>query len=146
MRTVLASSLPAHGSALLLSLAALACTAAPPPAPPPEADSAALRRQIQALVAKAPCDSDTQCRSIGVGHKACGGPAGYLAWSTRGTDEGALRALVERQARAEREEEQQQQQRQTGAGRLSNCMLEPDPSARCVVAGPQGGQCQLKPN
>lgn len=122
--------------ALLLGGCAVAQTTPPPAASAPA--STQLYAPVQQLVGDARCTSDAQCRTIGVGHKACGGPAGYLAWSTDSTpDEAGLRRAVERHAQAV----QQEQQR---SGMLSNCMAVSDPGARCVpAAGGGAGRCRL---
>lgn len=126
-------SAPPHRQPLLALLVLLssACASAPEK-PAPEAGSAPLWPQIVARIGEARCDAPAQCHSIGVGAKSCGGPAGYLAWSSKTTpDEAALKALVERHAKAQREEQER-------AGMLSNCQYLPDPGARCVA-----GRCQL---
>lgn len=116
----------------LLALTGFACAAEPPPA----ARAAALLPPVSALIGDAACDTAAQCHSIGVGAKACGGPAAYLAWSGKNTDEGALRAAVRRHADAQREEEAR-------AGMNSNCMVTPDPGASCVPVATGGSRCQL---
>jgi len=117
----------------LLAWAALASCAQTPPAPPAptETESARLGRELRELVGPAACSADTQCRSLAVGAKACGGPAGYLAWSTEGTDATRLAALAARQAQAQRREHET-------SGLRSNCALVTDPGAACVA-----GRCQL---
>jgi hypothetical protein len=116
---------PRHGL-WLLCLALLPACAAPPPA-----------ATLEQLIGQARCDNPSQCRTIGVGAKACGGPAAYRAWSTRDTDEAALRAWVEQDARAQREA-------LARAGRRSDCALTPDPGAVCKARDPDGVKtCQL---
>lgn len=90
-----------------------------------------LGRELRELVGPAACRSDAQCRSLPVGAKACGGPAGFLAWSTDGTDAARLQALAARQAAAQRRE-------QEASGMRSNCAVVADPGAACVA-----GRCQL---
>ncbi|RZL35944.1 MAG: hypothetical protein EOP35_12075 [Rubrivivax sp.] len=121
--------------ALLLAWAALASCAQTPPAQPApaasEPESARLDRELRDLIGPAACSADAQCRSLPVGIKACGGTAGYLAWSTAGTDGTRLKALAARRAEA--------QQREPGAsGRVSNCAVVADPGAACVE-----GRCRL---
>lgn len=117
---------------LLLGLGQLAC--ATEPARPAQAESAAaLSAQLQALIGDAPCDSQAQCRSIAVGYKACGGPSGYLAWSSKNADAAKLTDLARRQAAAAQAESQR-------SGMLSDCALLTDPGARC-----QAGRCVLGP-
>jgi predicted small secreted protein len=40
------------------------------------------------------CQSDNQCKVIGVGSRPCGGPELYLTYSTQDTDEEKLKSLV----------------------------------------------------
>jgi hypothetical protein len=119
--------IPAHSlrtcGAALLALIGLACSSAP--------SSATLAQQIQAEVGDAACDGPQQCHSIGVGSKSCGGPASYLAWSSKKSDGARLKALVERQRAEQREQDARD-------GRMSNCALVPDPGASCMA-----GQCRL---
>jgi hypothetical protein len=96
---------------------------------------------LRTLIGDAACDSDAQCHTIGVGAKACGGPQAHVAWSSVRTDPGPLRALVERQAAAERDEA-------AAKGMLSTCSVVPDPGARCDLGAPVGGRagtCRLRP-
>jgi len=118
-----------------VTLGGLACAAEPPAPAPLPTTAASLLPPIKALIGDAACDSNEQCRSIGVGSKPCGGPSGYMAWSTKQTDGKALQAQVDRHAKAQREEDQR-------AGMNSNCLFTPDPGARCVPT-PAGGRCQI---
>ncbi|MFG6431625.1 hypothetical protein [Roseateles sp. LYH14W] len=115
--------------ACLLAWAALASCAQTPAAPPAptESESVRLGRELRELIGPAACRTDTQCRSLAVGAKACGGPAGYLAWSTEGTDATRLAALAARQAQAQRRENE-------ASGMRSNCALVTDPGAACVAS------------
>jgi hypothetical protein len=126
--------------AILLLLACSACaTRADGPSstsPPAQADAAAPATpgtlgQIQALIGKAECTSDSQCQVLPIGAKACGGPASHLAYSTAKTDAAALQALAERY----KAEQQASNQR---SGRVSNCMVVPTPVAAC-----RANTCQL---
>lgn len=118
-------------------------TQAPSPASPatgtaakPEPLSAQLWREIKAEVGDAECDGPQQCHSIGVGTKPCGGPEGYLAWSSKATDGKKLKSLVERHAAARDEENRR-------SGMASNCAIPQDPGAVCV-AEPSGRKvCKL---
>lgn len=120
----------------LLAWAALTSCAQTPPPPPtapaaPEVESARLGRELRGLIGSAACSSDAQCRTVAVGAKACGGPAGYWAWSTQGTDAQQLTALAARQSAAHKREIE-------ASGMLSNCAMVADPGAACVA-----GRCQL---
>ena len=116
-----------------MSLSSLTTCAADPPGAPAQLTPAQLLHQIQALIGDAQCDNAAQCHTIGVGHKACGGPGSYLAWSSKYTRETKLKALVARQAEAEQRESEKM-------GVLSDCSMVPDPGAVCVAS-----RCQLGP-
>jgi hypothetical protein len=121
----------ADGPAAQLSTSSVAADGAAAPqagaAPPPGGTLA----QIQALVGKAECTSDSQCQVLPIGAKACGGPASYLAFSTAKTDPRALQALAERH----HAEQQANNQR---SGMISNCQVVPVPGAAC-----RANTCQL---
>ena len=124
----------------LLSLAA-GCTAASAPTPAqPQPEGTTRKARIQALIGDARCDDQSQCHAIGVGAKACGGPATYWAWSTRDTDEKALRRAVEEDAKLAREEIARE-------GRMSNCVIAPEPQVSCSpragLSNEQQRTCQL---
>lgn len=93
------------------------------------AGGAALER---ALKQHAACTADAQCRSLGLGARPCGGPAGWRAYSTA-----ALKPAAE--ARLRRQAEQaaaRQRQLQREEGRMGICQVLPDPGARC-----EAGRC-----
>jgi hypothetical protein len=126
--------------AILLFLACTACAtradgpspgqpAAPAPAQAPAA-SGTLDR-IHALVGKAVCTDDSQCRVLPIGARACGGPASHLAYSTAHTDGAELQVLAERY----HAEQQAGNQR---AGMVSTCRMVPTPVASC-----RANTCQL---
>lgn len=117
-----------------------ACHATSPVQPKPAAASEArtpqaLMEQIQAEIGTARCEQDSQCRSLPVGHKACGGPAGHVAWSTLVGDEGRLQALAQQHQQASRVVQEK-------SGLVSDCMLVTDPGARCNA---QTQRCELNP-
>ncbi len=122
----------------LLGMAA--CTAA---APDPSqagapldgrAAEAAVLAQINATIGQAPCSSDAQCRTVGIGSRSCGGPAAWRAWSTQtGGETGErLHGLAEQLATSQRG-------RQTDSGMASTCLYLADPGAVC-----QAQRCVLK--
>jgi len=114
----------------LLTLATAACNSAPKL----EAkDSATLLKEIKAEIGDAACDAPQQCRSIAVGHKSCGGPEAYLAWSSKRSDEPKLKALVAAHAAARSEENRR-------SGMMSDCRLVTDPGSHC-----KAGRCTLLP-
>ena len=112
------------------------------PEPAPSAASgdslAGVHAQLDAMLAKASqCSASGECRSVAVGGKACGGPTGYRAYSTKGADPAAVEALAKREHELAMEAER-------AAHRVSNCMMPADPGAkceanRCVTGGPMAG-------
>ena len=129
---------------LLLSLI-MACTACttdagvpperqqPPPATKdaPAAAAGSTLEQIRAMIGGAACTGPSQCRSLPVGARACGGPEAYLPYSTANLSEPALKALAERY-KGERETQNQ------ASGMISTCLFIADPGAVC-----RAGTCQL---
>jgi hypothetical protein len=99
---------------------------------PPEPTSQRLARDLRTAIGPARCTADSQCRTVAIGAKACGGPAGYWAWSTEGTNAQAVQDLAARQAKAAREEV-------VASGMQSNCAMVTDPGARC-----EAGVCKLE--
>jgi hypothetical protein len=92
-------------------------------------DTDGLHRKIRETVGDASCTSNQQCRTLPIGHKACGGPESYLVWSSAATSEGVLRGLVDQYNQARKREVQQ-------SGRVSDCSMLADPGARC-----EAGRC-----
>ncbi|MEJ6007971.1 hypothetical protein WG899_20665 [Paucibacter sp. AS339] len=107
-----------------------------PPKPQSEPASAQLWRQIKAEIGDAECYAPQQCHSIGVGAKSCGGPEGYLAWSSKRSDEKKLRSLVAQHAAARKAENE-------ASGMASNCAIPQDPGASCVAEASGRKVCQL---
>ncbi len=92
---------------------------------------------IEQLIGQAACRQDSDCRVIGVGARACGGPEGYRAWSITQTDGEALALLVQSQAQARRLALERR-------GELSTCEIKPVPGVRCALTE-GGGRCVLAP-
>ena len=119
----------------LLALAAAGCGAA---ATARAADSSAAARKAldAALLANMACDAPAQCRTVGLGHKACGGPESYAAFSTKGGNEEKIKMLALQYAEARKREDE-------AAGRMSTGMATRDPGATCsaqrCVTGPAAG-------
>lgn len=111
-----------------LVLVATAC-AAPPPA---ATDAAAMLARIRAEVGTAACTQDTQCQSLPLGERACGGPEQFLAWSTAHTSPARLQPLAEQFRLLARE-------RNAQSGMMSTCQVLVDPGARC-----DAGRCVLR--
>lgn len=87
---------------------------------------------IRAEIGEARCTSDAQCRTLPVGHRACGGPERWLAWSTAVSQEERLRAWAAESAAL-------QQARDERSGRMSTCQVIADPGATC-----QNQRCTLR--
>lgn len=126
------------GAAFLASLGA-ACSGAAAPAPTTPAAApqpavaaaaavapapASLMQQLQAEIGNAACDSNAQCKTIAVGHKACGGPESYLAYSTK-TGDAAKVARLAADYSAERKAQN------VKSGMMSTCSVVVDPGAVC---------------
>jgi hypothetical protein len=118
--------------AILSLLACAACSSAgsQPTVPAPAAPPATLA-QIQSLIGTPSCSTDSQCHSLAIGAKPCGGPEAYLPWSSAKTNPDAIRALGERY-KSERQAEG------TKRGLVSDCRFQLDPGAQC-----RAGLCQL---
>lgn len=95
--------------------------------------TSAPRDLLMAEIGDAACDSSQQCKTVPIGSKGCGGPEGYLAYSTkRGDSAKIVRLAAEDTAKAK-----QQDQR---SGMVSNCMMMMDPGAVCSA-----GRCITAP-
>lgn len=129
------------GVGLGLSLAACAAASGAEPAapaprsalPPALSKAAELQTAIRIEIGQPRCSADSQCRSLPVGHKACGGPDGHLAWSTTVSNEARLTALAREQSELRRQEVE-------ARGLMSNCQVLADPGAVC-----RQGLCVLAP-
>lgn len=89
--------------------------------------------RIRTLVGTPDCASDSQCHTLALGGRACGGPDGYLAWSSAKTSQAELEALGERYKQERRAADQ-------AVGAMSTCQVMTDPGAVC-----RAGVCQLNP-
>ena len=124
----------ARRSLLTAALAMSTACAGVEPVPAPAATAS-----VAALIGDAACDNDAQCRTIGVGAKACGGPQAYLAWSSKRTDAATLKQAAEREARAAAAAAQ-------ASGIMSNCMVTKDPGAYCAASARPDGSPTAGPN
>ena len=134
-----------HIAALLGLALAFACVR---PAHAADDASEGERKSIEsiiALIGDGACDNDSQCKTIAIGAKACGGPEYYLAWSTKRTDGAALRQAAQSELTARRN-------MNVNPGMRSNCVFVADPGAYCAsgcgsageAARAQGGSCRLR--
>jgi hypothetical protein len=124
-------------AAALMGLSSMAGGTETPATAASAPPSAGLLARVTTLIGDAECDNQSQCHVVGVGAKACGGPSGFLAWSEKNTDSGALRSAVEAQSRAQAEENKT-------SGLASDCMVTPMPAAACRPRALDGKRvCQL---
>ncbi|MDP4530444.1 hypothetical protein Q3O59_15545 [Alkalimonas delamerensis] len=94
-------------------------------------DLRAMRADILAMIGKAEADDVKQCRVIGFGHKPCGGPAEYIAYSTKGVNETVLQQKIASYNRAAEAEN-------IRLGRMSDCAIVPEPAVSLI-----DGQCRI---
>lgn len=93
--------------------------------------------RVSSLIGDAACDSQSQCRTVGIGARPCGGPESWLAWSTKVTDPRALQEAVQAQVQAAKEANQR-------SGLASDCRMRPEPTAVCRPRAGDGKKtCQL---
>lgn len=85
--------------------------------------------EINSFIASANCSTGDECRFIAYGSKACGGPQGYLLYST-GIDEEKLKSMVARYTAAEDEYNK-------ANGITSDCSI-PNPPSKM---GCEDGKC-----
>lgn len=117
----------AHVTAKANASVRAARPAAPASAGGSATDSTRARAELLSLIGNAACDSDSQCRSLPLGEKACGGPESYLPWSIKTSNAHQVAAWAERYRAAQRVERQ-------GDARFSNCAFLVDPGAVCRAA------------
>ena len=123
---------------LAFGLGTASCADKPPvSAAPPAASRAEL---IEQLIGDPGCDNDSECRVIGVGALACGGPEAYRAWSISRTDARTLEEAVARDAAVRKEEMER-------AGMRSTCSVPPVPEVTCARSANRtsAGHCVLLP-
>ena len=120
------------GAALVSACQAQPAAPIAPAAPAGPATEEALLARIRAEIGDARCSSDAQCRTLPIGHKACGGPQQWWAWSTTTGRADQLQAWAGELAAL-------QQRRQEASGMASNCLYVADPGAIC-----QAQRCVLR--
>jgi hypothetical protein len=123
---------------LLLLAGCAACSTGATPSSPqtPQSPPAANAGQgdtlarIRAMIGTPSCSSDAQCHTLAIGHRACGGPESYLAWSSASTAQAELQALGERY-------QEERRAANAASGMASTCRFMSDPGAVC-----RAGTCQ----
>jgi hypothetical protein len=121
----LMASAPAMSTANVPPPPAIQSAAAVPVAGAASADLASVQAQLDTTLANASaCSADTDCHSVAVGAKACGGPTAYRAFSGKTVAPASVEALAQRErdlaAQAARESHE-----------VSPCFMLADPGARC---------------
>jgi hypothetical protein len=111
---------------LAAALCALACgTAHSQQASTDEAQLAALRSEILAMIGGAPCANVVHCRLLALGSRPCGGPDEYLAYSSHT----ANRPVLENKALEYTLIQEDIQRAKSVAG---VCVVLPEPRLACV--------------
>ncbi|MGQ5524501.1 hypothetical protein ACUHMQ_14750 [Chitinimonas sp. PSY-7] len=87
---------------------------------------------LQAAIGTPSCETDADCHVVEVGAKACGGPEGYLPWSSRTGDAETIQSLAEQHKTV-------RQAAITTSGEISTCEILPKPAVRC-----QAKRCELQ--
>ncbi len=88
-----------------------------------------IEAEVRTRIGPAACSSDGECRVLPMGALACGGPASFVPYSIRATDEGALgRLSTDHQALSA------EQLKQRAA--LGPCVVLPVPAAYCELSAP----------
>jgi len=90
--------------------------------------TSALVAEIRALAKSDGCKAAGDCRSMPIGHKACGGPREYVVYCATTTDVNALRAKAAELERLDRE---------ASRGMVSDCRMVTPPTVTLA-----GGVCR----
>lgn len=137
------SPLTPAGAALVASAPAVAANRVPPPptiqqagtpAPAPKGDLPTATAQLESTLNNASaCTADTDCHSVAIGAKACGGPTGYRAYSSKTVSTASVEAQAQRQRELAAEAAR-------ASHEVSPCFMLADPGAHCqqnkCVTGP----------
>lgn len=97
------------------------------------ADEADLLQRIQLEISNDRCTRDSDCTTIPIGEKACGGPERWLACTQESAKKRTLRPLLEQLISL-------QKTRNARSDMLSNCQVSEDPGAVC-----RANRCVLRP-
>jgi hypothetical protein len=107
----------------LPAICLVACACAGSGAAAPQSSPGSITHLLQDIkheIGDAARDADNQCHVIGIGAKPCGGPEGFLSWSSRDSDRDRLIASVVRHRDARQAENERR-------GILSVCRALPAP-------------------
>ena len=113
----------ALAAAVLAGLGLQACQAQTPAG---TVDEASLLARIRGAVGEARCSSDSQCSTLPIGEKSCGGPEQWLPYARQSSSTEQLKSWsAELSAAAKR--------RNQSSGMAGICQYTPDPGAVCVA-------------
>ena len=87
-------------------------------------DTKQLYQRLQKLTADKTCEQDQQCKVMGIGSKACGGPEQFIVYSEQETDSKMLAITSERYAKLKQEQ-------QSRLGMMGTCQQLVSPIASC---------------
>jgi hypothetical protein len=88
-------------------------------------DIKTAKKELNTLIADNQCDTSEQCKVSAVGSRACGGPSGYIVYSTKTASEEQVTALSKKITTFESNYNAQK-------GMMSICQHLTTPSTRCV--------------
>ena len=96
-------------------------------------DRVELAKDILSLTADVTCDSDSQCKSVGLGDKPCGGFQEYRVYSLKSVDEPALLRKIDDYNRLDKENNLKN-------NKVSTCEFLMQPTTSCM-----DNQCMAAP-
>lgn len=121
--------------------ASVPATTAPAAGDGAQSAGAPLMARLRELAARGACGDTSQCHTVAVGAKPCGGPEAYIPWSSADPATAPRVAALAAQFTAAR-----RAANQAAPAMASDCRLLPDPGALCVPATGGAGRCVLQPS
>lgn len=106
----------------------LSCDKAPVELTNQEADEARIAEmltEINDLISDTSCSKDSKCKVMAYGDKACGGPVGFLVYSSGNVNENQLKDLVEEFTKLQSLMNDQY-------GYISDCSIPSPPDVSCL--------------
>jgi len=91
-----------------------------------------LDKETEKLIGSASCSSNSQCHSIGYGHKPCGGFYSYRIYSDQNTDVSKLKKHIKQYNDLTREQNKE-------SDLVTDCMMLIPPQTACLQ-----NTCQIK--
>lgn len=87
-------------------------------------DTRQLQVRLEKLTENKACDTTAQCKVIAIGSRPCGGPEGFMVYSSAHTDEKLLQFTADRFASLKREQNDK-------LGLVSTCQMLYEPAVSC---------------